>query len=234
MSEIIMPNITTTVKANKDPDYSWLGGIGGILNTAYNLFTNKRDFDYQKALQQEIFQREDTAVQRRVADLKAAGLNPNLAAGAAASAGAVVGRSSTNDVNVGAALDNAAAVAQIKAQKIQNKILKEQEKSASYDADMKRMAWENEAWFRTYENDWYKYLYQNPNSVTSPEAAYREYNPRLYQWFDNMLRDQNNSSEILQKQNKWFNANQVINAAGQVGNVVTNGIKAATGIKRMR
>ena len=44
--------------------------------------------DYQRALQQEIFNREDTALQRGVKDAKAAGLSPLVASGA--SSGSVV------------------------------------------------------------------------------------------------------------------------------------------------
>lgn len=98
-----------------------LGGITGLVGTGYNLYANKRDFDYQKALQQQLFEREDTAIQRRMADLKAAGINPNLAAGSGAGAGSIVSRSNTNDVNFGAALDTMAAVNQIKLQKQEQK-----------------------------------------------------------------------------------------------------------------
>ncbi|QCS36940.1 DNA pilot protein [Tortoise microvirus 30] len=48
----------------------------------YNL--QKDIFKWQKKTQQDIFNRDDNAVQRRVADLQAAGLSPTLAAGSAA------------------------------------------------------------------------------------------------------------------------------------------------------
>lgn len=72
-----------------------LGGsiVGGLIDTFAgasashdNYEMQKKVLEYQKQTQNTAWQREDNAVQRRVADLKAAGMSPVLAAGQGAQA----------------------------------------------------------------------------------------------------------------------------------------------------
>ena len=55
-----------------------------------NFQLQQNAYDYERELQQDIFSREDTAVQRRALDLEAAGLSKTLAAGSGANAGAAI------------------------------------------------------------------------------------------------------------------------------------------------
>lgn len=64
--------------------------IGGNITADKNLKFQQETLDYQKAMQREAWGREDNAIQRRVADLKAAGMSPVLAAGSAASSSAPI------------------------------------------------------------------------------------------------------------------------------------------------
>lgn len=74
-----------------------LAGLAGLFDTGVNFGISQQNLDlqrqnlnYQKSVQQETWNREDTAVQRRVADLEKAGLSKTLAAGSSANSGAVV------------------------------------------------------------------------------------------------------------------------------------------------
>lgn len=69
---------------------SILSGIGDTALGFMNYFNQIENQQYQRKLQKKMFMREDTSVQRRIADLRKAGLSPTLAAGGAASAGPVV------------------------------------------------------------------------------------------------------------------------------------------------
>lgn len=128
---------------------SVLGAIGaGILGTfqagvpqfAYSIYQDQRDtayrnsvFDYEKALQKEMFQREDNAVQRRRADLEAAGINPNLAAGQAASAGPVVATS-------GSSSSRNLPPTDVLSSMVQFQLAKQEIQSAYEDLQTRRMA----------------------------------------------------------------------------------------------
>ncbi len=79
---------------------SGIGSLGsGIANSITNAQINKKNYElqkdwqnYQKQLQREIFQREDTAIQRRASDIASAGGNPAMAweTGNGAGAGNIV------------------------------------------------------------------------------------------------------------------------------------------------
>lgn len=98
-----------------DPVGLVLGGLqtlNDFQRQEYERQADERNFEYQKQLQNTIFHREDNALQRRMADAQAAGLNPFDAAGSGgAGAGAVVSKNSTPSLpSLGGLVDQYAAI----------------------------------------------------------------------------------------------------------------------------
>lgn len=111
-----------------------------------NLEFQKENLEYQKDLQQQIFEREDTAYQRKVQDLIKAGINPAVAAGGSGSnAGSVVSTQAPhNDMKyqapqfqIGSAIDTLKSLKQISSIEEQTKVAKQQ---ADYLSSLKKKA----------------------------------------------------------------------------------------------
>lgn len=79
-----------------------IGGIANAITGSQQLKLQREQFAYQKQLNDTMMQREDSAVQRRMADLEQAGLSKNLATGAGFSAQTTPG-SAGNPVGAGGA-----------------------------------------------------------------------------------------------------------------------------------
>lgn len=112
-------------------------GASSLINAGTNIANTILDFknyNYQKDLQKQIFQREDSAIQRRVADAEAAGFNKWSVMGEGSSAGQVVNTTApqVRDVS-GGVLDTLAQVYNLAIQKNSAELAKTQNEQAKWN-----------------------------------------------------------------------------------------------------
>lgn len=120
-----------------------VGALGGLIQGGLNYDLQKKQFEYQKQLQQQIFEREDNAVQRRANDMANAGLSKTLAAGGAASAGPVVqtqapqlsGMDSVGDMSGAGLTDANTAVAKEREKLVSEQVNTEQQQQKTLRAN---------------------------------------------------------------------------------------------------
>lgn len=136
-----------------------IGALGSIGTGLLNYGNSKANLDYQKALQQEIFKREDTSLQRRMADAKSAGLNPySVLQTGGSSSGNVVKTEAPQlqGMNLNGILDTVNSILQIQERVAEtNKAKQEAINSGKtgliLDADLANKDWQNKMYGQDYD-----------------------------------------------------------------------------------
>lgn len=139
-----------------------------------NIKFQEQNLEYQKDLQQQIFEREDTAYQRKVNDLIKAGINPAVAAGGSGSAaGSVVSTQAPhNDMryqapqfNLGSAIDTLKSLKQIASIEEQTNVAKAQSDylgslKNKVDAETNKIVFDNNFFDKTKEDRLKRFAYE--------------------------------------------------------------------------
>lgn len=113
-------------------------GLGNVGIGIWNAYQQSKNYEYQKQLQQKIFEREDNALQRRVADAEKAGYNKFAVLGQGSGAGSVVSTTAPQiDENLGSrAADALQHTYQLAVERNSAKIAEENAEKAKSEKNM--------------------------------------------------------------------------------------------------
>lgn len=120
-----------------------LGGKNGYKNMQKSMFGTGLT-DAQKEANAWTAQREDTAYQRGVSDMQAAGLNPALMYGSAGSTSSSASTSPSDGASLSDMLGSATSLSQIQSMNVQNKVSQKQVSISQQNADTERFNAETE------------------------------------------------------------------------------------------
>lgn len=205
-----------------------------LFRLGYGIYTDQRDYWNQKELNETMMKREDSAIQRRVADAVKAGINPYDAIGAGSGAGASAGTGFKSSglpegLNVGSLLDFSIAREKVKQERERTKqekaatnIIRNQGVMSSVDKMYSMFGFYNNTGFRPSQN-WedgnFEFSYPGDEDI----LTYYSKSPQAKQFWASYANFMN-QSDMLRKENEWYNANQILDAinsgTGSVGNIV--------------
>lgn len=204
-----------------------------LFRLGYGIYTDQRDNIYQRELNETMMEREDSAIQRRVKDAIKAGINPYDAIGAGSGAGASAGTGYKSSglpegLNLGSLLDYSVMKEKLRQERERTR----QEKMASTitSDNAIRSAIEREYALLGFENS------TGFEPFTNADGGFRIIYPTNENYYDYYKRSPHykqfmasyanfmNQSDILRKENQWYNANQILDAinsgTGSVGNIL--------------
>lgn len=204
-----------------------------LFRLGYGIYTDQRDYWNQKELNETMMKREDSAIQRRVADAVKAGINPYDAIGAGSGAGASAGTGFKSSglpegLNVGSMLDFSIARERLKQErertnqeKAATNIIRNQSIMSGIDKMYSMFGFYNNTGFtpkQDFENGKFGFIHDGDNVL----QAYSK-SPQSKQFWASYANFMN-QSDMLRKENEWYNANQILDAinsgTGSVGNIV--------------
>lgn len=214
---------------------AFLAGLGAaaisaapqLVNMASSLISSGRADYWHNRDQKHLDKRQDTEIQRRVADAQASGINPYdaIGAGSGASSSTIAhsgaGGLDLGEFNPGAHLDYKVAKEHVKQERARTA-------AEQFNAKVNFMDMLDRSEQFAFNHGYYADLFFDPKSgFKNREGVSGHYDYSADTPFNkssnSALESITNSADMIKKQNQWFTTNQILDAinsgTGSIGNV---------------